>query len=97
MGEPVATRVVAIGDIPRVVTQYRSFVATCDIQSAMVSGLIGQDAGAGTELDGGKRAGIAYVQPHDRPRRCFKPCRRNRTSDEITVAAAYNPGTESEI
>jgi hypothetical protein len=38
-----------------VATEYRSFVATCDIQSLMASGLIGQDVGVGTELDGGKR------------------------------------------
>jgi hypothetical protein len=39
-----------------VVFEYRSFVATCDIQSPMASGLIDQDAGTGTELDGGEES-----------------------------------------
>ena len=58
------------------VIEYRSFVATCDIQSLMASGLIGQDVGVGTELDGGKRVW-----------NCVCTAARQNTNAVLTLAA----------
>ena len=67
--------------------EYRSIVATCDIQSRMAPGLIGDDAGVGTEFDGGKRSiELRMYSRINRQRHRFERCRRSRTSSERAPA-----------